>query len=230
MSGNLFWLGCLLLTLSAYLLGDRIYVRSGRRLWLHPLATGSGCIALGLWLAGVEYSHYRQASELFYVLLGLATVALAVPLHRELHQLKGLVVPVALTLVLGSLIACATALLAAWAFGADTELLRALAPKSVTTPIALGLSQSLGANVSVTTGVVIYTGVFGALIASPVFRWTGLNDTRLQGIVLGINAHGVGTARGFEISPVTGAFAGLGMGLTGAVTALWLPYLIPWLL
>ncbi|AFU99743.1 LrgB family protein [Simiduia agarivorans] len=230
MSSNLFWLGCLLLTLAAYLLGDLLYQRSGRRLWLHPLATGSACIALGLWLAGVDYPQYRQASELFYLLLGLATVALAVPLHRELHQLKGLVMPVAITLVFGSAIACTTALVSAWLLGADADLLRALAPKSVTTPIALGLSQSLGANVSVTTGVVIYTGVFGALIASPVFRWAGLADPRLQGIVLGINAHGVGTARGFEISPVTGAFAGLGMGLTGAITALWLPYVIPWLI
>lgn len=230
MNERIFWLACLLLTLGAYLLADLLYRRAGRRLWLHPLATGSATIAAGLWVAGIDYADYRQASELFYLLLGLATVALAVPLHRELHQLKGLVTPVTIALVLGSAIACATALLAAWLFGADDGLLRALAPKSVTTPIALGLSESLGANVSLTTGVVIYTGVFGALIASPVFRWTGLSDPRLQGVVLGINAHGVGTARGFEISPVTGAFAGLGMGLTGAFTSLWLPYVIPLLL
>ena len=230
MTDRLFWLTCLLITLLAYALADALYRRSGGQLWLHPLATGSVLIALALHALEVDYADYKSASELFYLLLALATVGLAVPLHRELHHCKGLVWPVAGTIVLGSGIACALALLVAGLLGADEPLLRALAPKSVTTPIALGLSQSLGANISLTTGVVIYTGVFGALVSPLAFRLAGLTDARMQGLVLGLNAHGVGIARGFEVSPVTGAFASLGMGLTGGFTALWLPYVIPALL
>lgn len=225
MADRLFWLSCLAATLAAYQLGLWLYQRAGRRLWLHPLLTGSILVAGGLKLAGIDYGAYRAASEIFYLLLGLATVALAVPLHREFHHLRGLVLPILASLGLGSLLAPACALAMAWLFGASAELLLALAPKSVTTPIALAIAQGLGANVSLTTGVVIFTGVAGALTAPLAFRLTGLADPRAQGLVLGLNAHGVGTARGFELSPVTGAFASLAMGLTGAITALWLPAL-----
>ncbi|BFM13712.1 LrgB family protein [Simiduia litorea] len=202
-----------------------MYQRSGRKLWLHPLLTGSIVIALALKLLNVDYTDYKNANWLFYQLLGLATVSLALPLHREFHQLKGLFLPITGTIALGSGIACATALAFAYVAGAGAELLLALAPKSVTTPIALGIAEAIGANTSLTTGVVIFTGVIGALISPMVFKLTGLTDPRGQGIVLGINAHGVGTARGFEVSATVGVFASLAMGLTGAFTALWLPFL-----
>lgn len=216
-------------TLCAYQVGIWVYQRSARKLWLHPLLTGSILLAVGLKLAGTSYSDYKAANWLFYQLLGLATVSLALPLHREFHQLKGLFLPIAGTIALGSGIACGAALLFAYVAGASAELLLALAPKSVTTPIALGIAEQIGANTSLTTGVVIFTGVIGALISPLVFKLSGLADPRGQGIVLGINAHGVGTARGFELSATVGAFASLAMGLTGAFTALWLPFLANYL-
>lgn len=225
MTDRLFWLASLAATLAAYQLGLWLYQRAGRRLWLHPLLTGAILVATALKLTHTDYAAYRAASEIFYLLLGLATVALALPLHREFHHLKGLVLPILASLSLGSLLAPACALAMAWAFGASAELLLALAPKSVTTPIALAIANSIGANASLTTGVVIFTGVAGALTAPLAFRLAGLKDPRAQGLVLGLNAHGVGTARAFELSPVTGAFASLAMGLTGALTAVWLPTL-----
>lgn len=225
MNERLYWLLMIGATLLAYQIGVWIYQRSGRKLWLHPLLSGSILIAVGLKITGVDYSHYKTANGLFYQLLGLATVGLALPLHREFHQLKGIFLPVAGTIAIGSVFACAAALALAALAGASAELLLALAPKSVTTPIALGIAEEIGANGSLTTGVVIFTGVVGALISPLVFKLTGLSDPRGQGLILGINAHGVGTARGFEINSTVGAFASLAMGLTGAFTALWLPFL-----
>lgn len=219
------WLLLLGATLAAYQLGLWIYHRSGRRLWLHPLLTGSAAIAIGLKLYAVNYGDYQSANGVLYLLLGPATVGLAIPLHREFHLLKGLLVPIFVAIGVGSLLAIAVALGLAWLAGASDTLLLALAPKSVTTPIALGIAEQIGALPSLTTGVVIFTGVAGALLSPLAFRLTGLRDPRLQGLVLGINAHGVGTARGFEQSSVTGAFASLAMGFTGAITALYLPSL-----
>lgn len=223
MNERIGWLLTLAATLLAYHAGLWIYQRSARQLWLHPLVTGSFLIALGLKFSGISYADYRAGAEIFYALLGLATVGLAVPLHHEFHHLKGLVLPILGTIAVGSMVACACALGLASLAGGSHELLLALAPKSVTTPIALGIARQIGADPSLTTGVVIFTGVAGALLSPLVFRLSGLKDLRAQGIILGINAHGVGVARGFEIGPLTGAFASLAMGLTGAFTALWLP-------
>lgn len=225
MTERLFWLVMIGATLAAYQIGLWIYQRCGRHPLLHPLLSGSILVACGLKIFAVDYNQYNAAHQIFYQLLGLATVGLAIPLHREFHQLKGVVLPVLGTILLGSVIACACALALAYLANASTDLLLALAPKSVTTPIALGIAEKIGALTSLTTGVVIFTGVTGALISPWVFKLTGLTDARGQGLVLGINAHGVGTARGFEISTTAGAFASLAMGLTGAFTALWLPYL-----
>ncbi len=210
-------------TLLAYQVGLLLYRRAARRVWLHPLLTGTLLMALLLTALNISFAEYRQHTLLFDQLLGLATVALALPLHREFHHLKAFIGPVMVTVIFGSLVACATALGLAALAGGSHELLLALAPKSVTTPIALSIAEQLNANTGLTTGVVIFTGILGALMAPLAFRVTGLQDPRSQGLVLGINAHGVGTARAFETNPITGAFASLAMGLTGAFTALWLP-------
>ena len=218
----------LVLSLLAYSLGLWLYQRAQRPVILHPVLTAAALIALALHSADINYRDYVASNQLLYLLLGPATVALAVPLHQEFHHLRGLVLPILVTIVCGAIIAVLSAVGIAWLAGASDSVLLALTPKSVTTPIALGIAERIGALGSLTAGIVVFTGVSAALLAPLVFRLTGLADERLRGLVLGLNGHGVGTAIAFERSPVSGAFASLAMGLTGALTALTLPLILRW--
>lgn len=216
----------LLLTLATYQAGVWLYNRCGRRVIVHPIATSAPLIALLLSLCDVPYRDYVDANQLLYFLLGPTTVALAVPLYREFHLLRRLALPVLVTVLVGSAVAALSAVGVAWLLGANKTVLLSLAPRSVTTPIAISLADTIGGLTTLATGVVVFTGVIGTLFAPLVFYLLRLRDPRQQGVVLGLNAHGIGTARCFETDPVAGAFATLSMGLTGAFTALTLPYAV----
>ncbi|NHN38757.1 LrgB family protein [Pseudomaricurvus alcaniphilus] len=222
-SNPLLWL---LLTLACYQAALWLYQRCGRRAIVHPIATSAPFIALLLWLSDIPYRDYVAANQLLYFLLGPTTVALAIPLYQEFHHIRKLALPVLLTVLLGSAVAALSAVGIAWLVGANRLVLLSLAPKSVTTPIAIGIAENIGALPTLTTGVVVFTGVIGTLLSPLVFYLLQLRDMRLQGVLLGLNAHGIGTARSFEIHPTAGAFATLSMGLTGIFSALTLPYAV----
>lgn len=193
---------------------------------LHPLVTAPIMVSAVLLLTNIDYQLYREANQPLFFLLGTATVALAIPLHQQFHNIRSLSNPLLLTLFFGASFAIVSALVTAWFLGATVETLVSLAPKSVTTPIALGISEKIGGNLSLTAGVVVFTGIVGAIFGPLLFRWLAITDDRIKGFVLGICAHGVGTARAFEISGKCGAFSSLGLGLTGALTAVVLPWLV----
>lgn len=136
--------------------------------------------------------------------------------------------PLLTTLLFGASFAVISALGIAWLLGGNSETLVSLAPKSVTTPIALGIAEKVGGLQGLTAGVVVFTGVIGAILGPLLFSKLGIRDDRIIGFVTGICAHGVGTTRAFEISSRCGAFSSLGLGMTGALTALILPWLILW--
>ena len=219
----------LLLSLGIYQLALIVYEYFNKQVLLHPVATGSIVIAIILKTLGISYSDYLSANQLLYFLLGPATVALAIPLYQEFHHIRKLTLPTLVIVVVGGSFAAASAVMIAIAMGAPNNIQLALMPKSVTTPIALGIADIIGALPGLTTGVVVFTGVIGALLSPVVFSLLRLHDPRLQGLVLGLNAHGVGTARAFEMNPTAGAFASLAMGLTGAFTALTVPYAVRFL-
>ena len=196
----------------------------------HPLVTTPILVSVVLLLANIDYNDYREANQPLFFLLGTATVALAIPLHQQFHHIRGLTKPLLLTLFFGASFAVITALSIAWFLGATPETLISVAPKSVTTPIALGIAEKINGEPSLTAGIVVFTGVIGAIFGPLLFRWLGISDDRIKGFVLGICAHGVGTARAFETSGKCGAFSSLGLGLTGAITAMILPWVIIYLL
>ncbi|PCJ92555.1 MAG: hypothetical protein COA46_04955 [Porticoccaceae bacterium] len=193
---------------------------------LHPLMTAPLMVAAVLLLANIDYQQYRDANQPLFFLLGTATVALAIPLHQQFHNIRTLAKPLLITLAFGATFAIVSALTTAWLLGATIDTLIAIAPKSVTTPIALGIAEKIGADPSLTAGIVVFTGVVGASCGPVLFRWLRITDDRVKGFVLGICAHGVGTARAFEISGKCGAFSSLGLGLTGALTAIALPWIV----
>ncbi len=216
------------LTLLAYQLGQTFYRRTGKIFFLHPLITSSTAIASTLMALQVDYEHYFSATYLLHFLLGPATVALALPLHRYFHCVKTQATPIVATLVIGSLCAITSTLWLADSLGASQDVLLSLAPKSVTTPIALNIIDVIGGSPFLTAGVVVTTGVVGATVAPLIFQLIKVKSHRIQGFTLGLTAHGVGTAKAFEISGEAGAFASLALGLTGIFIALVLPHVIQW--
>jgi len=219
----------LALTLCAYFAGLWAFQKARHFSLLHPLMSSCLLIAALLYSVDIDYTHYQQANSAFYWLLGPATVALAIPLNREFERIRALAQPLLFTLLFGAIAAPLCAVTLAYLFGAEPLTLLSLTPKSVTTPIALGIAQEIGALGELSAGVVIFTGVVGAIAGPKLLSLLGVKDERLQGFTLGINAHGVGTARAFDISPLCGAFSSLALGLTGVLTALTLPTLLLWL-
>jgi putative effector of murein hydrolase len=131
----------------------------------------------------------------------------------------------AAALLAGSLTAIVSAVTIAWLLGADATTLRSLAPKSVTTPIAMAVAQQIGGLPSLTAVLVILTGIVGAMVVSPLFNALGVRDPRARGFAAGLAAHGIGTARAFQVSELAGTFAGTAMGLNGLLTAILVPLL-----
>ncbi|MCC6128738.1 MAG: LrgB family protein, partial [Acidobacteria bacterium] len=107
--------------------------------------------------------------------------------------------------------------------GGSRATLLSLAPKSVTTPIAMGIAEKIGGIPSLTAVLVILTGILGALLGPPLLSFLRISEDEAKGFALGVASHGIGTARAFQISGVAGAFSGLAIGLNGILTAVLIP-------
>lgn len=219
------WL--MLLSIGGYIIGLWGYRRSSRNPLCHPLLISTPLVAAALYLSNIDFSSYYAGNGLLNWLLGPTTVALAVPLARQMPQLPPLLITVLTTVLLGGLFAVICALTIAAGLGADHQVLLSLAAKSVTTPIAIGITEQIGGLVTLMVMVVLLTGIVGIVVAQFIFRYQHIHDERWQGLILGISAHAIGTAKAFEKSSRCGAFATLGMGLNGIWTSIFLPSLIP---
>lgn len=216
----------LTLTLVAYQAAYWIYQRAGFNPLLNPVLLAVAMLVAALQLTGTPYATYFDGAQFVHFLLGPATVALAVPLYLQFDRLRRLALPLAGALLAGSLTAIAAAVGVAWLLGAADATLLSIAPKSVTAPIAMGIAEKIGGIPSLTAVMVIMTGVSGAMMAKYVLDALGISDHGVRGFAVGIAAHGIGTARAFQVSEQAGAFAGLGMGLNGLTTAILMPLLI----
>ncbi|MDP4986860.1 MAG: LrgB family protein [Porticoccaceae bacterium] len=213
----------ILLSVVGFMIGLWVYRRSGRNTLLHPLLIGTPLIFIAMMTLQLDFESYYEGNGLLRWLLGPATVALAIPLAQQMHQVPALFKPLFIALFLGGFFAALSALLLGKLVALDQQVLLSLAAKSVTTPIAVGLTQKLGGLTSLITVAVLLTGIIGVLLAPMVFRMSKIDDDRWQGFILGVTAHAIGTAKAFEISPRCGAFSTLGMGLNGIWTSVFLP-------
>ncbi len=211
------------LTLAAFFVGERVFRRLRRPIWCPPVLLSALLLSGFLLVLGLDFRQYREGAQWLTWLLGPATVALGVPLYQQMHHIRALWRPILVTLPVAATLAAFYALALAALFGASAEVLASVAPKSVTAPIAIGITEELGGSVSLMMGGLLVTGVLATLCVDGLARWLGIADDRILGFALGLNGHAVGTARAFAISPTAGAFASLGMGLTGVFTALMLP-------
>ncbi|MDU8912773.1 LrgB family protein [Aestuariicoccus sp. MJ-SS9] len=216
-------------TVLAYLAADALARRLGNPPWANPVLMSVLLIAPVLWGTGTAYAAYFEGAQFIHFLLGPATVALALPLWDNRETIRHSVLPILLALVAGSVVAAGSAILLARAFGLPPELILSVAPKSTTAPVALGISEAVGGLPSLTAVLVILTGIIGAVTVTPLMNLLRIGDWRARGFAVGVAAHGIGTARAFQVNPVAGAYAGIAMALNALLTSLIVPVLVRWL-
>ncbi len=213
----------LTLTLSAYLLALALYQRSGHAPWANPVLWTVVTLAGLLMLSGTPYPRYFSGAQFIHFLLGPAVVALGWPLWQrraELRQRLGVVVIAALA---GGTAAAGSAVLIGWALGLPPELLRSLAPKSVTAPVAMGIAEQLGGIPALAAVLAVLTGLTGALLGKYLFDLMGITLPQARGFALGTASHGIGAARALQVHPDAGAYAGLALSLQVLLAALLMP-------
>ncbi len=213
----------LTLTLLVYQAAYWIYRRAGYHPLLNPVAWSIVALVLVLRWTGTPYETYFGGAQFVHFLLGPATVALAVPLYAQWDKLRRALLPIGAAMLAGAVTALVSAVGLAWALGASELTLLSIAPKSVTTPIAMGIVERLGGLPSLTAVLVVTTGIIGAIGGKYVLDALRITDHGVRGFALGTAAHGIGTARAFQESEEAGAFSGLAMGLCGLVTAVLFP-------
>ena len=210
------------ITLGAYQLVLAAFEKT-RWIFLQPVLV-SMLLIIGVLLAcGIGYGEYRKSTEILNILLGPATVALAVPLYLNLRRIRQLFWPTLTTLVVGGLFATVACLLLGKWFGAEHMILMTMAPKSVTSPIAMLVAEQIGGVAALAAVFVLITGVIGAIFGPALLSRCAVLSPEARGMSLGITAHAVGTSVALQESDECGAFAALAMSLMGLATAVFLP-------
>ncbi len=217
-------------TLLSYLAADALARRLSNPPWANTVLMSVLLIAPVLWFTQTTYATYFEGAQFIHFLLGPATVALALPLWDNRETIRNSVAPILLALLVGSVVAAGSAILMARAFDLPTEVILSLAPKSTTAPVALGVSEAIGGLPTLTAVLVILTGIIGAIIVTPLMNVMNIQDWRARGFAVGVAAHGIGTARAFQVNPVAGAYAGIAMALNALLTSLTVPFLVKWLI
>jgi predicted murein hydrolase (TIGR00659 family) len=217
-------------TLVFYQLGCRVQTRCGGNPLCNPVLIAIATIIGLLLLTGIDYHAYFKGAAWVHFLLGPATVALAIPLYKNIGEIRRAGVAILGAVAAGAVVASGSAVVIAWSLGASPAVIRSIAPKSVTTPIAIGVSAQLGGLPDLTAVLVVATGVLGALCAPEIAAFVGIRTWRARGLAAGLAGHGIATARILAMNETAGAFSGLAMGLCGLLTAVLLPFVARFLL
>jgi predicted murein hydrolase (TIGR00659 family) len=213
----------LMLTVALYSGGMAIYKRTRSSL-LHPVILTFGVLIIFLSLFNIPYSTYREATQILDFGLGMSVVALGYLLYEQEERMKGHVIEILTAVGVGSVVGVLSVVYIAKWFGADRLIQDSIAMKSVTVPIAVGISERIGGDVSISSVVVFVVGIFGAVTGFALLRLL-IKDPEAKGLARGSAAHGIGTARSIEEGAVEGALSGLAIALMGAITALVAPVL-----
>lgn len=222
----LFWLT---VTVLAYLAADGLARLSGRNPLVNPVMIAVALVAGLLIATDTPYAVYFGGAQFVHFLLGPATVALALPLLRNLRLVRSAMIPMLAALFVGALVAMLSAVGLAILFGLPEDLTASLVPKSVTAAVAMGIASEIGGDPSLAAALVILTGIMGAVMVTPLMNALGIRDYAARGFAVGLAAHGIGTARAIQVNDLAGAFAGIAMALTALLTALLAPAIMAWL-
>jgi putative effector of murein hydrolase len=216
-------LASLVLTLIAYQMGLMVYERFDKNPVVNPVAIAILIVIGTISLMGMPYAEYFEGAQFIHFLLGTATVALAVPIYKGWHLLKGRTVPLSIALVAGGGVSIGSAVGLGHLLEVPKELILPFYAKSVTAPIAMGIAENIGASPTLTAVYAVSTGIIGAIIARYVLDFLKIGPWWQRGYAIGVAAHGIGTSRAFSVSAEAGAFASIGMGLHGVLGAILIP-------
>lgn len=225
MQDFVFMFGCLFVTLVIYLFSRKLHFWLNQNPLLHPLIISTLILGLGLYFTPIDVVEFKKGITLFELLLGPATVSLAVPLYNQLPVLRQLGLKVLAPIIIGGSIAPLIAWLSVYFLDTPLQLQMTMLVKSITTPLAMGTAVLIGGIPELAAVIVILTGIVGATFAPWLIMLTKTDSEYAQGLALGSVAHVVGTSKALSISETCGAFATLGLCLNGIFTAVLLPIL-----
>ena len=213
-------------TLVTYAVAQAVYDRVGRAPWANPVlwsVIGIGCMLLA---TGTPYPSFFAGAQFVHVLLGPAVVALAWPLWLRRQEVRRRGVALALAALAGGAAAAGSAVALGWAFDMPADVLRSLAPKSVTAPVAMGIAERVGGVPALAAVFAVLTGMVGALSARYLFDLLGIRDWAVRGFAIGTAAHGIGAARALQVHADAGAYAGIALGLQVVLASLLMPLVV----
>ena len=219
-----------MLTLVAWQVATAISRLLGDRPLANPVLIAIALLAGLLLATGTSYASYFQGAQYVHFLLGPATVALAVPMYAALPSIRRNAHAILPAILAGSVVAAGSAMLVGRWLGGSRQVVLSLAPKSVTTPIAMGVAEQIGGNPSLAAVFVLITGLVGIVLGPPLLALVRVADWRARGLAAGTAAHGLATARILLLNETAGAFGGLAIGLNGIITAVIVPPLARWLI
>lgn len=215
----------LILTLAAYQIGVVVYERADRNPLANPVAIAVALVAVAITAIDMPYATYFEGAQFVHFLLGTATVALAIPIHHGLKELRGRIIPLLAAVLAGGATSIVSGVGIARLLGADQTIVGGFYAKSLTAPIAMGVAERIHVSPTLTAVFAVTTGILGAVLARFVLNAVGSKQWWQRGFALGVAAHGIGTARAISVDAQAGQFAGLAMGLHGIIGATLIPLL-----
>ena len=215
------------LTVILYAFSEILVDRLGLRVLPPFVPACVGIIALLTCTPGVEYKQYAAGAEFINFLLGPATIALALPLYKNRKVIAQQALPILGGVTLATLVAIVVVYFCAKGLDASEKVLLSLIPKSVTTPIAIDVSKTIGGIPALTTAAVIFTGMLGATFNHKLLKLFGIKNDIAAGLAIGASSHGLGTSACAGVSPVQLAIGGVAIALTGIATPILAPIVSP---
>jgi putative effector of murein hydrolase len=216
-------------TLCVYVVAHAVYERLGQAPLANPVLWSVVALGAGLLITGTPYPAYFAGAQFVHVLLGPAVVTLAWPLWQRRAELRQRGVKLVAAGLVGGLAAAGSAVGLGMALGLPDDVVRSLAPKSVTAPVAMGLAEQVGGLAALAAVFAVLTGIVGAVLARPVFDRLGITDWSVRGFALGTASHGIGAARAMQVHPDAGAYAGLALALQVLLVSVWMSAVAAWL-
>lgn len=216
-------------TVVTYVVAHHLYLRLDQAPWANPVLWTVITLALLLTASNTPYPTYFSGAQFIHFLLGPAVVALAWPLWQRRQELRQRAGPILIAALVGGAAASLSALAIGWALGLPADLLRSLAPKSVTAPVAMGIAEQLGGIPALAAVFAVLTGLVGAVSGKYLFDAMGPMSPQVRGFALGTASHGIGAARALQEHADAGAYAGLALGVQVLLSALLMPLVARWL-
>jgi len=215
----------IVVTLLVYAIARIAYDRT-RLAALNPAIVSITAVMIILLATRTPYAQYERGGRVIAFWLGPAVVALGLPLAQQLERVRRNLPAISIALIAGSITGIAVAVIVARACGAPPVIVRSLAPRSATTPIAIAITARLGGIPALSAVVSIVSGALGGFVGVGLLRLIGVRSRLATGLALGAAAHGLGTARAADEGSIEGGAAGLAMGVMGILTALLAPLIV----